>query len=90
MTLKTFHFAGISSMNVTLGIPRMKEIINANSNIQTPIIEVILEDPTDMLRAKYIKNQVNVIKIKDIALHLMEVYQPDGCYLELKLNMESI
>ena len=28
MTLKTFHFAGISSMNITLGMPRITEIIN--------------------------------------------------------------
>lgn len=30
MTLKTFHFAGVASMNVTLGVPRIKEIINAS------------------------------------------------------------
>ena len=30
MTLKTFHFAGVASMNVTLGVPRLKEIINAS------------------------------------------------------------
>ena len=30
MTLKTFHFAGVASMNVTLGVPRITEIINAN------------------------------------------------------------
>jgi DNA-directed RNA polymerase III subunit RPC1 len=29
MTLKTFHFAGVASMNVTLGMPRITEIINA-------------------------------------------------------------
>jgi len=28
MTLKTFHFAGVASMNITLGVPRIKEIIN--------------------------------------------------------------
>ena len=28
MTLNTFHFAGVSSMNVTLGVPRLEEIIN--------------------------------------------------------------
>ena len=28
MTLNTFHFAGVSSKNVTLGVPRLKEIIN--------------------------------------------------------------
>ena len=30
MTLKTFHFAGVASMNVTLGVPRIKEIMNAS------------------------------------------------------------
>lgn len=24
MTLKTFHFAGVASMNVTLGVPRLQ------------------------------------------------------------------
>ena len=28
MTLNTFHFAGVSSKNVTLGVPRLEEIIN--------------------------------------------------------------
>jgi DNA-directed RNA polymerase III subunit RPC1 len=36
--LKTFHFAGVASMNVTLGVPRIKEIINATKTIATPII----------------------------------------------------
>ena len=31
MTLKTFHFAGVASMNVTLGVPRITEVINANA-----------------------------------------------------------
>jgi hypothetical protein len=38
MTLKTFHFAGVASMNVTQGVPRIKEIINAAKNVSTPII----------------------------------------------------
>ena len=46
MTLKTFHFAGVASMNVTLGVPRIKEIINASRNIATPMIYAELEkDP---------------------------------------------
>ena len=28
MTLNTFHYAGVSSKNITLGVPRLKEIIN--------------------------------------------------------------
>ena len=47
MTLKTFHFAGVASMNITQGVPRIKEIINASKSISTPIIEAALDDPTD-------------------------------------------
>lgn len=43
MTLKTFHFAGVASMNITLGVPRIKEIINAAKNISTPIITASLD-----------------------------------------------
>lgn len=37
MTLNTFHFAGHGAANVTLGIPRMREIImTASAKIKTP------------------------------------------------------
>ena len=42
MTLKTFHFAGVASMNITQGVPRIKEIINASPKISTPIIAAVL------------------------------------------------
>ncbi|BBN13954.1 DNA-directed RNA polymerase I subunit RPA1 [Marchantia polymorpha subsp. ruderalis] len=39
MTLNTFHFAGRGEMNVTLGIPRLREILmTASENISTPIM----------------------------------------------------
>uniref|UniRef100_A0A182W273 DNA-directed RNA polymerase subunit n=1 Tax=Anopheles minimus TaxID=112268 RepID=A0A182W273_9DIPT len=41
MTLNTFHFAGRGEMNVTLGIPRLREIlIFGASNIKTPTMEI--------------------------------------------------
>ncbi|KAG6820127.1 hypothetical protein H0H93_005002, partial [Arthromyces matolae] len=43
MTLNTFHYAGVSSKNVTLGVPRLKEIINVATNIKTPSLTVYLE-----------------------------------------------
>jgi DNA-directed RNA polymerase II subunit RPB1 len=43
MTLNTFHFAGISAKNVTLGVPRFKEIINVNKNIKTPSLKIYLD-----------------------------------------------
>jgi len=43
MTLNTFHFAGISAKNVTLGVPRFKEIINVSNNIKTPSLKIYLD-----------------------------------------------
>ncbi|XP_045594086.1 DNA-directed RNA polymerase I subunit RPA1 isoform X2 [Procambarus clarkii] len=41
MTLNTFHFAGRDELNVTLGVPRMTEILRtASERISTPIMEV--------------------------------------------------
>jgi DNA-directed RNA polymerase II subunit RPB1 len=42
MTLNTFHFAGVSAKNVTLGVPRLKEIINVAKNIKTPSMKIFL------------------------------------------------
>lgn len=41
MTLNTFHFAGRGEMNVTLGIPRLREILMvATRKIKTPCTEI--------------------------------------------------
>lgn len=45
MTLNTFHFAGFGAKNVTLGIPRLREIImTASANIKTPLMRLPLRD----------------------------------------------
>lgn len=43
MTLDTFHFAGVSEMNVTVGLPRIIEIFDARKTISTPLMEVFLK-----------------------------------------------
>jgi DNA-directed RNA polymerase subunit A" len=45
MTLDTFHFAGVSEMNVTMGLPRLIEVLDARKTIQTPMMEVFLKPP---------------------------------------------
>ncbi|KAG9388783.1 DNA-directed RNA polymerase [Pyrenophora tritici-repentis] len=41
MTLNTFHLAGHSAKNVTLGIPRLREIVmTASANISTPSMQL--------------------------------------------------
>jgi DNA-directed RNA polymerase subunit A" len=44
MTLNTFHYAGVSELNVTLGLPRMIEIVDARREPSTPIMNVYLKE----------------------------------------------
>jgi DNA-directed RNA polymerase II subunit RPB1 len=43
MTLNMFHYASVSSKNVTLGVLRLKEIINVATKIKTPSLAVYLK-----------------------------------------------
>lgn len=58
MTLKTFHFAGVASMNVTLGVPRIKEILDAKKTIKTPIIKIKLDQRFNDALARCVHIQV--------------------------------
>ncbi len=44
MTLRTFHYAGVAEMNVTLGLPRLIEIVDARKEPSTPMMEIHLID----------------------------------------------
>ena len=44
MTLNTFHLAGVSDKNVTLGVPRLQELLDASKNIKTPNMTIHLKD----------------------------------------------
>jgi len=67
MTLKTFHFAGVASMNITQGVPRIKEIINASKNISTPIIETELEVNTDPEFARRVKGRIEKTTLGEVS-----------------------
>ena len=45
MTLNTFHFAGVAEMNVTLGLPRIIEILDGRKELDTPAMEIYLNSP---------------------------------------------
>ncbi|ACL11699.1 DNA-directed RNA polymerase, subunit A'' [Desulfurococcus amylolyticus 1221n] len=44
MTLRVFHYAGVREYNVTLGLPRLIEIVDARKKPETPIMEIYLVD----------------------------------------------
>ncbi|TDH69964.1 hypothetical protein CCR75_006384 [Bremia lactucae] len=90
MTLKTFHFAGVASMNVTLGVPRLKEIINASKVISTPIITAALVCKTDERSARIVKGQIEKTTLGEIAVHIKQVFARDQAYLSVKLDLHAI
>jgi DNA-directed RNA polymerase III subunit RPC1 len=90
MTLKTFHFAGVASMNVTLGVPRIKEIINASKTINTPIITGALAIDTHETAARIVKGRVETTKLGDIAKHMEEVARSTDCYIDIKVDWDTI
>lgn len=43
MTMRTFHYAGVAEINVTLGLPRLIEIVDARKSPSTPMMTIFLE-----------------------------------------------
>lgn len=86
MTLKAFHFAGIGSMNVTMGVPRIKEIINAAKKIATPVVHCVLKNNTNVSSARIVKGRIERTYLRDIARHIDEVCAADLCQIRIELD----
>ena len=72
MTLNTFHFAGRGEMNVTLGIPRLREILMvASANIRTPMMELPLHATgKEEKRGKELKKTLNKVSLSNVLEHV--------------------
>ncbi|EFX69638.1 hypothetical protein DAPPUDRAFT_62003, partial [Daphnia pulex] len=90
MTLKTFHFAGVASMNITQGVPRIKEIINASKAISTPVISTQLLKDDDPEYARRVKGRIEKTTLGEVTEYFEEVYLPSGCFVKIKLDMNRI
>jgi DNA-directed RNA polymerase III subunit RPC1 len=90
MTLKTFHFAGVASMNVTLGVPRIKEIINAAKNISTPIMKVALEVEHDEFSARFVKGRLERTTLGQVSRSIRIVLGHSQAHVEVTLDNATI
>ncbi|SCV70568.1 BQ2448_3330 [Microbotryum intermedium] len=90
MTLKTFHFAGVASMNVTLGVPRIKEIINAAKSISTPIISAKLAKNDDERAARIVKARIEKTYLGDIASVVAGNYQQNQLFVSVQIDMAAV
>lgn len=90
MTLKTFHFAGVASMNITQGVPRLKEIINASKSIATPLTEAPLVHQHSLEAARIVKGRVERTCLGELALYVKEVFRSTNAYVAVRLDMDTI
>ena len=69
MTMRTFHYAGVAEINVTLGLPRLIEIVDARRQPSTPIMEVHLVDDVkdDRSKVQNVITEIEATKLVDIA-----------------------
>ncbi|KTF81677.1 hypothetical protein cypCar_00017832 [Cyprinus carpio] len=79
MTLNTFHYAGVSAKNVTLGVPRLKELINISKRPKTPSLTVFLlgQAARDAERAKDILCRLEHTTLRKVTANTAIYYDPN-------------
>ena len=79
MTLNTFHYAGVSAKNVTLGVPRLKEIINISKKPKTPSLTVFLKGAAarDAEKAKDVLCRLEHTTLRKVTANTAIYYDPD-------------
>lgn len=67
MTLNTFHLAGHATKNVTLGIPRLREIVmTASANISTPSMSLTLRPEVTDEQAELFAKHCNRLTLAEV------------------------
>mmetsp|Transcript_51028 Transcript_51028/g.119359 ORF Transcript_51028/g.119359 Transcript_51028/m.119359 type:complete len:1818 (+) Transcript_51028:98-5551(+) len=79
MTLNTFHFAGVGAKNVTLGVPRLKELINVAKKVKTPSLAVFLNGDLgkDQERAKDVQSLLEHTTLEKVTSFTQIFWDPD-------------
>ena len=92
MTLNTFHFAGVSSKNVTLGVPRLKEILNVATNIKTPAMTVYQEEGRtwDQESAKSLRSAVEHTTLRSVTETTEIYYDPDVQSTNIPADLDMV
>ncbi len=68
MTLRTFHYAGVKELNVTLGLPRLIELVDARKTPETPMMEIHLDEEHKYDREKAIEvaRRIEMTRIENV------------------------
>uniref|UniRef100_A0A453CSM0 DNA-directed RNA polymerase subunit n=1 Tax=Aegilops tauschii subsp. strangulata TaxID=200361 RepID=A0A453CSM0_AEGTS len=92
MTLNSFHYAGVSAKNVTLGVPRLTEIINVAKKIKTPSLSVFLKPEVSKKKelAKNVQCALEYTTLRSV-IHATEIwYDPDPLGTTIEEDVEFV
>ncbi|MEM3699793.1 MAG: DNA-directed RNA polymerase subunit A' [Candidatus Bathyarchaeia archaeon] len=89
MTLRTFHYAGVREQNVTLGLPRLIEIVDARRIPSTPIMTIYLTGEHKKSREAAVKIARNILytTLEDLAETVYEDPMHEEIVVELNKAM---
>jgi DNA-directed RNA polymerase subunit A" len=89
MTMRTFHYAGVAEINVTLGLPRLIEIVDARSSPSTPMMNIYLRDEyrVNPDLAKEIANKIEITRLTDVADIEMDLV---NIFISIKPNKKTM
>ncbi|KAK2656914.1 hypothetical protein Ddye_009966 [Dipteronia dyeriana] len=92
MTLNTFHYAGVSAKNVTLGVPRLREIINVAKKIKTPSLSVYLKSDVNSTkeRAKNVQCALEYTTLRSVTQATEVWYDPDPMSTIIQEDVEFV
>ena len=85
MTLRTFHFAGVRELNVTLGLPRLIEVLDAKRTPSTPLMRIELDEEAkyDRAKAEELARKIQHVTIENVASSISIDYGQQMIYLQL-------
>ena len=88
MTLRTFHFAGVKERDVTLGLPRLMELVDARKIPAKPSMDVYLDEGYKNAKEKAVKvaNDILFTRIGNV-VEYSEVDPTEGIKLHLNEAM---
>ena len=75
-TLNSFHTAGVAEKNVTLGIPRLTELLDASRSPKTPCTTLALCPATTQL-ADYLARTLPLTRLGDVVESCELLFDPD-------------
>lgn len=89
MVLRTFHFAGVTEMQVTQGLPRLIEIFDARKKPSSPKMEIYLNKEFNNEKdARTIAEKIKEVTIADISSEINLNFSDKE--IEIKINKERL